>query len=236
MDSLVYRAQGHFTGRELYFFDPTGNRLELRDPTWSKGMPEPPLDELSPVADKRTGGLSPACLRPLSVTLPLVRQLHLELGPAGEVAPHVRHCAALQALLSNRSSTSGFSSSYSTCMPPCFWLTSPRAEPANGVCSPAAGAAGAVAKRHVPRPSRARVEVLVVAGVARHHDHRAVLPVRLHHVGHVLLVPEERIARVAAEDEQCARPARAGAPSCTCQPGIRTRGPSWRCRPSRTAR
>ena len=47
VDSLVYRAQGHFTGRELYFFDPTGNRLELRDPTWSKGMPEPPLEELS---------------------------------------------------------------------------------------------------------------------------------------------------------------------------------------------
>ena len=47
IDSLVYRATGHFTGRELYFFDPTGNRLELRDPTWSKGMPEPPLEELS---------------------------------------------------------------------------------------------------------------------------------------------------------------------------------------------
>ena len=47
VDSLVYRAQGHFTGRELYFFDPTGNRLELRDPTWSKGMPEPSLEELS---------------------------------------------------------------------------------------------------------------------------------------------------------------------------------------------
>ena len=47
VDSLVYRAKGHFTGRELYFFDPSGNRLELRDPTWSAGMPEPPLEELS---------------------------------------------------------------------------------------------------------------------------------------------------------------------------------------------
>lgn len=47
VDSLVYRAKGHFTGRELYFFDPSGNRLELRDPTWSAGMPEPPLEELA---------------------------------------------------------------------------------------------------------------------------------------------------------------------------------------------
>lgn len=47
VDSLVYRAKGHFTGRELYFFDPSGNRLELRDPTWREGMPEPPLEELS---------------------------------------------------------------------------------------------------------------------------------------------------------------------------------------------
>ena len=47
IDSLVYRAKGHFTGRELYFFDPSGNRLELRDPTWHEGMPEPDLEELS---------------------------------------------------------------------------------------------------------------------------------------------------------------------------------------------
>ena len=47
VDSLVYRATGHFTGRELYFFDPSGNRLEFRDPTWAAGMPEPPLVELS---------------------------------------------------------------------------------------------------------------------------------------------------------------------------------------------
>ena len=34
IDRLYYRAKGFFTGRELYFFDPSGNRLELRDPTW----------------------------------------------------------------------------------------------------------------------------------------------------------------------------------------------------------
>ena len=44
---LTYRAQGVVTGRELYFFDPSGNRLELRDPTWSKGMPEPAFEELA---------------------------------------------------------------------------------------------------------------------------------------------------------------------------------------------
>ncbi len=43
---LVYRAKGYFTGRELYFFDPSGNRLELRDPTWKQGMPEPSFEEI----------------------------------------------------------------------------------------------------------------------------------------------------------------------------------------------
>jgi catechol 2,3-dioxygenase-like lactoylglutathione lyase family enzyme len=43
---LTYRAKGYFTGRELYFHDPSGNRLELRDPTWQKGMPEPPFEEI----------------------------------------------------------------------------------------------------------------------------------------------------------------------------------------------
>ncbi len=43
---LVYRARGHFTGRELYFFDPTGNRLELRDPIWKQGMPEPSFEDI----------------------------------------------------------------------------------------------------------------------------------------------------------------------------------------------
>ena len=43
---LEYRAKGYFTGRELYFHDPSGNRLEIRDPTWKKGMPEPPYEEI----------------------------------------------------------------------------------------------------------------------------------------------------------------------------------------------
>jgi len=43
---LVYRPKGFFTGRELYFFDPSGNRLELRDPTWKQGMPEPSFEEI----------------------------------------------------------------------------------------------------------------------------------------------------------------------------------------------
>lgn len=47
IDDLVYRAQGFFTGRELYFFDPSGNRLELRDPTWEQGMPEPPFEVIA---------------------------------------------------------------------------------------------------------------------------------------------------------------------------------------------
>ena len=46
VDDLVYRANGIFTGRELYFFDPSGNRLELRDPTWKQGMPEPSFEEI----------------------------------------------------------------------------------------------------------------------------------------------------------------------------------------------
>jgi catechol 2,3-dioxygenase-like lactoylglutathione lyase family enzyme len=46
IDELTYRGKGFFTGRELYFFDPSGNRLELRDPTWQQGMPEPSFDEI----------------------------------------------------------------------------------------------------------------------------------------------------------------------------------------------
>jgi catechol 2,3-dioxygenase-like lactoylglutathione lyase family enzyme len=38
---LTYREQGFFTGRELYFLDPSGNVLEIRDPTWQPGMPKP---------------------------------------------------------------------------------------------------------------------------------------------------------------------------------------------------
>ena len=47
IDKLVHRKQGFFTGRELYFFDPSGNKLELRDPTWKDGMPEPTVEELA---------------------------------------------------------------------------------------------------------------------------------------------------------------------------------------------
>jgi len=47
IDRLYYRAKGFFTGRELYFFDPSGNRLELRDPTWKEGMPQPTFEELA---------------------------------------------------------------------------------------------------------------------------------------------------------------------------------------------
>ena len=47
IDDLVYRGQGFFTGRELYFFDPSWNRLELRDPAWQEGMPTPTYEELA---------------------------------------------------------------------------------------------------------------------------------------------------------------------------------------------
>ena len=47
IDTLVHRAQGFFTGRELYFYDSSGNKLELRDPTWAAGMPEPTIEELA---------------------------------------------------------------------------------------------------------------------------------------------------------------------------------------------
>jgi catechol 2,3-dioxygenase-like lactoylglutathione lyase family enzyme len=44
---LVYREQGFFLGRELYFLDPSGNLLELRDPTWQPGMAKPSHEELA---------------------------------------------------------------------------------------------------------------------------------------------------------------------------------------------
>ncbi len=43
---LMYREQGFFTGRELYFLDPSGNVLEIRDPTWQPGMPKPLVAEI----------------------------------------------------------------------------------------------------------------------------------------------------------------------------------------------
>lgn len=47
IEHLTYRAKGFFTGRELYFLDPSGNRLELRDPKWQEGMPEPSVEEIA---------------------------------------------------------------------------------------------------------------------------------------------------------------------------------------------
>lgn len=47
IDQLIYRAKGFFTGQELYFFDPSGNRLELRNPAWQQGMPEPSIEEMA---------------------------------------------------------------------------------------------------------------------------------------------------------------------------------------------
>jgi catechol 2,3-dioxygenase-like lactoylglutathione lyase family enzyme len=44
---LVYREHGVFPGRELYVLDPSGNLLELRDPTWKAGMPTPTYEELA---------------------------------------------------------------------------------------------------------------------------------------------------------------------------------------------
>jgi len=44
---LVYREKGHFPGREVYFLDPSGNVLELRDPSWTPGAPKPTLDEIT---------------------------------------------------------------------------------------------------------------------------------------------------------------------------------------------
>lgn len=45
-EPIVYRERGHFTGRELYFLDPSGNILELRDATWKPGMPTPTYEEI----------------------------------------------------------------------------------------------------------------------------------------------------------------------------------------------
>lgn len=47
---LEYREKGVFTGREVYFLDPSGNRLELRDPTWTAGMPKPTIEQIASAA------------------------------------------------------------------------------------------------------------------------------------------------------------------------------------------
>jgi catechol 2,3-dioxygenase-like lactoylglutathione lyase family enzyme len=44
---IVYRSGAYFNGREVYFFDPSGNRLEIRDPSWVPGMPEPTFEEIN---------------------------------------------------------------------------------------------------------------------------------------------------------------------------------------------
>jgi hypothetical protein len=44
---IVYREHGVFLGRELYFLDPSGNMLELRDPTWQPGMATPTYEEIA---------------------------------------------------------------------------------------------------------------------------------------------------------------------------------------------
>ncbi len=44
---ITYRERGVFLGRELYFLDPSGNMLELRDPTWKAGMPTPTYEEIA---------------------------------------------------------------------------------------------------------------------------------------------------------------------------------------------
>ena len=46
-EPIVYRGQGFFLGREMYFLDPSGNMLELCDPTWKPGMPTPTYEEIA---------------------------------------------------------------------------------------------------------------------------------------------------------------------------------------------
>ena len=44
---LTYREHGVFPGRELYFLDPSGNVLEVRDAAWKPGMPKPSHEEIA---------------------------------------------------------------------------------------------------------------------------------------------------------------------------------------------
>jgi catechol 2,3-dioxygenase-like lactoylglutathione lyase family enzyme len=44
---IIYREHGFFPGREMYFLDPSGNLLELRDATWQPGMPTPTYEEIA---------------------------------------------------------------------------------------------------------------------------------------------------------------------------------------------
>lgn len=45
--AIVYRERGIFLGREIYVLDPSGNVVELTDPTWHAGMPTPTFEELN---------------------------------------------------------------------------------------------------------------------------------------------------------------------------------------------
>jgi hypothetical protein len=45
-EAIVYREKGHFTGRDLYFLDPSDNMLELCDPIWKPGMPTTTYEEI----------------------------------------------------------------------------------------------------------------------------------------------------------------------------------------------
>jgi catechol 2,3-dioxygenase-like lactoylglutathione lyase family enzyme len=47
---IVYRAKGTFLGREVYMVDPSGNTIELTDPTWVEGMPEPTYEQIVTMA------------------------------------------------------------------------------------------------------------------------------------------------------------------------------------------
>lgn len=40
-EPVDYRPGEFFTGRQPFVLDPSGNRIELRDASWQKGMPTP---------------------------------------------------------------------------------------------------------------------------------------------------------------------------------------------------
>jgi catechol 2,3-dioxygenase-like lactoylglutathione lyase family enzyme len=45
-EPIVYRERGFFPGREIYVLDPSGNMLEIRDPTWTPDMPRPTFEQI----------------------------------------------------------------------------------------------------------------------------------------------------------------------------------------------
>jgi catechol 2,3-dioxygenase-like lactoylglutathione lyase family enzyme len=54
-EPIVYREHGFFPGREMYFLDPSGNMLELRDPTWTPDKPRPTFEEIVGAAKRPEG-------------------------------------------------------------------------------------------------------------------------------------------------------------------------------------